>query len=252
MTESNKKRPLSPADYLRLVAQPRHKLDAHVELVRGLMGAGFSDYRIWRYLGDEYGITIGRATVNRFCMALREGRICGAKVRSAATGGVGNAPPKPTPKAALTPPPSVHPLQEPRPVVGQSPVSGADLVFATVDERRPATSVEIGPSGGEVSPALEMGELDAIPAPNSTSEHARNDRPAPAAFESEPNLIEPKMASAQTPDWVPGTIVRRFEISSTEGTRLLGNYRRRMAEEYDAETTKQERSNDEHDEVRKQ
>jgi hypothetical protein len=217
MTEPNKKQPLSPADYLGLVARRRHKLDAHLELVIGLMGAGFSDYRIWRYLGDEYGITVGRATVNRFCMALREGRIFGAEVRSATTGGVGNAPPKPTPPAALTTPPSVHPLQEPRPVVGQRAASGADLVFATVDEKRPATSVDIGPSGGEVSPALEMGELDEIRAPNSTSEHARNDGLEPAAFESEPNLVEPKMASAaQTPDWVPGTIMRRFEISSTE------------------------------------
>lgn len=91
--------PLSPADYMRLTPGPRYKLLAYVTLIKHLMDAGFNDYRIWRYLTSEHGVSTGRTTVFRFCTALRAGTLLNqpsmASTQTEHSGG-GRALPRPT------------------------------------------------------------------------------------------------------------------------------------------------------------
>ncbi|MGF6408765.1 hypothetical protein SAMN05445850_8030 [Paraburkholderia tuberum] len=258
MTESHTRQPLSPADYIRLVARPRHKLLAYAALIRELMEEeGFNDYRIWRYLVDEYGVKIGRTTAHRFCTALRAGRIP-AENGGAVVLSEGPAAPRMPPHRPSAPPASAAPPQEAQHVEHEGRTNDAVVARAHAPRQllpgdASGPSVEVGPSRSEAVRSHEKGGLETAESTGLTPTAPRNDAPVTAAFNLDAHAPAPRMEVAEgTPDWVPGDVLKTFKISSPRATRMLEAYRRRAAEKDDADTAQQGPQSDEHDDVREQ
>ncbi|MGF6440621.1 hypothetical protein [Paraburkholderia youngii] len=210
MTESNKKQPLSPAEYLRLVARPRHKLYAYVELIGGLMEIGFTDYRIWRYLDDEYGVKIGRTTAHRFCTALRTGRIPGANAGGALPGAVATAPLKPT-KGSLA-----------------SPV------------RPPAPDTHVRRS--------DPGDTPENAASEHSPQVRTSDAVARGTFAQSNGKLEPTIEPSRGPQHgEPYTVIKTFKASTPEARQRLREFHKTLKPQPEGIFSKGP-TNDEHDE----